>query len=307
MRIISEADIPDSQDYRVLAEELRKQFLGLRNGTSKNLYRKRLETSEGILDLMGGIDQEREMGAVKQYFYGGKIDFLVSLFSTRSSEILALFPGRKLTRIRTAAASALATEILSRKDSRVLGCIGAGYQASEQINAISQVRSIKRVIIYDTNIQKQTLLSREIEDKLGLETSTPETVGGDFREADILLTATTSDHPVINSEYVDERCYVNSIGSYTPSMREVDKSVICASKVVAVDSLEETSVATGEIVDVLSSGCLRREDINELAGLVAGDAKINRKGHRDGAYFKSIGVGIEDLAVAMFIYSQFLQ
>ncbi|MCL4447276.1 MAG: ornithine cyclodeaminase family protein [Thermoplasmatales archaeon] len=304
MLVISDSDIPDDQNYRILSEELKKQFVKLGRGISKNLYRTRLETGRGILDLMGGVDEEDLVGAVKQYFYGQSIDFLISFFSTDNSEILAVFPGKKVTRIRTAAASALATDILSRKDSRVLGCIGTGYQAAEQVKAVSHVRSIERVIASDPNELRSIRFKDTIEKNLGIETLIEKEVDGSFREADIIITATTSRTPVIGDEFVRDDCYINSIGSYTPAMRELEISTICRSKIVAVDSLEETSKSTGEIVGALSSGCLKKNDINQFTDLVVGKIRSRKSASRAGSYFKSIGVGVEDLAVAKYLYSK---
>ncbi|MEM0134273.1 MAG: ornithine cyclodeaminase family protein [Thermoplasmatales archaeon] len=305
MIVINDSDIPDNLDYRVLSRELRYQFLSLSLGTSKVLYRKRLEAKRGILDVMGGIDEENRVGVVKQYFYGTQINFLVSLFSTENSDILAIFPGKKLTRIRTAAASALATDILSRSDSKVLGCIGAGYQAEEQIRAISQIRNVKRVLIDDINIERAQHFKNMIGEELGIEVEIYESVNEDFKDADIIITATTSLNPVIGDEFIGENCYINSIGSYTPEMRETELTTICKSRIIAVDSIEETSTSAGEVIDALSSGCIERNQINEFTDLVSGNIRKRASSERKNGYFKSIGVGIEDLAVARYLYSHF--
>ncbi|MCL5874501.1 MAG: ornithine cyclodeaminase family protein [Candidatus Thermoplasmatota archaeon] len=305
MLVINDSDVTENTDYRTLTKELKSEFIRLREGTAKNLYRKRLESSQGILDIMGGIDEEEGVGAVKQYFYGQNINFLISLFSTRTSEILAIFPGRVVTRIRTAAASALATDILSKRDSSVIGCIGAGYQASEQVRAMSQMRTIKRVMVSDLDPEKLMAFKRMVEEQLGVEAVAKKSVDESFREADIILTATNSDVPVIRDEFIGDSCYINSIGSYTPRMREIETSTICKSRIVAVDSLEETSRNTGELIDALSSGCVDSGEINEFTDLVTENIKIRRKSERESSYFKSIGVGIEDLTIAYYLYSNF--
>ncbi len=303
MLVINDSDIPESQDYRALAAEIREQFVRVKRGDSVILYRNRLETKQGILDIMGGIDSVRRVGAVKQYFYGRKIDFLISLFSTETSEIRAVFQGIKVTRIRTAAASALASEILSRKESKVLGCIGAGYQAREQVRAISQIRPIKRVMAYDIDRERLSDFKKDIEEEIGLEVTTEDGVNENFRESDIILTATTSSSPVIRDDFIDNRCYVNSIGSYTPNMREIDTATICKARVVSVDSIEETSRSAGEIISALSSGCVKKEEINDFTDLVSGKIKMRSGSERKYVYFKSIGVGVEDLAVTNYLYS----
>ncbi|MEM0133860.1 MAG: hypothetical protein QXU18_01335, partial [Thermoplasmatales archaeon] len=149
MRTISDKEIPTNTDYLAVIKEMREEFIRVSRGTSKILHRQRISSESGTLDVMGALSQEENLGAVKYYFYGKGIDFLISLFSTKTSEILLTITGKKLTRIRTAAATALATDILSKNDSKVLACIGTGFQALEQVRAISQVRHIDLILIND--------------------------------------------------------------------------------------------------------------------------------------------------------------
>jgi len=302
MKIISDENIPDTVNYRDVIGELRGQFLTVAEGKSKILHRKRVTSISGTLDVMGAISEEDKIGVVKSYFYGRNIDFLVSLFSTETSEILLAITGKKFTRIRTAAATGLATDILSRKDSRLLACIGAGFQSIEQIRAISQVRSIEEVIISDLNTSKMESLKSTVEKEMGIDAALKEKVDSDFLNADIIITATTSKTPVISDQFIGNETYINSIGSYLPEMKEIETQSICKSRIIAVDSLEETENSVGEMIDSISSGCVSKEHINEFTDLVTGKIKIRENTERATAFFKSIGVGIEDLAVAKMIY-----
>jgi ornithine cyclodeaminase/alanine dehydrogenase-like protein (mu-crystallin family) len=302
MRTISDEDIPNNVNYRAVIMEMKRQFLMVSEGTSKILHRKRISSTNGTLDVMGAISEEDGIGAVKHYFYGKNIDFLVSLFSTETSEIILAITGKKLTRIRTAAATGLATDILSRKDSRLLACIGTGFQALEQIRAISQIRSIDQVLINDLNTARMKSLKDVIEEELDIEVVLQDKVGSNFSNADIIVTATTSKTPVIADQFIGNRTHISSIGSYLPEMKEIETQTICKSKIVAVDSLEETENSVGEIIDSLSSGCVSKVQINEFTNLVRGEIKIRENAERSTTYFKSIGVGIEDLTVAKMLY-----
>jgi ornithine cyclodeaminase len=304
MRTISDADIPDTVNYREIIMEMKRQFLMVSRGTAIILNRKRLISKDGVLDVMGAVNDEDKIGVVKQYFYGKNIDFLISLFSTETSEMIAVIHGKKSTRIRTAAATALATDILSRKDSRILACIGAGYQALEQMKAISQIRNIDQVLINDSDSLKMNSLKESLKKEKGMDIQLEERVGPNFRDADILVTATTSRTPVIKDEFVGDRTHINSIGSYLPEMKETETSTICKSRIVAVDSIEETRGSVGELIDLLSSGCVSIRDLNEFTDLVTDRIKIRHDSGRNNTYFKSIGVGIEDLAVAKMIYER---
>jgi ornithine cyclodeaminase/alanine dehydrogenase-like protein (mu-crystallin family) len=302
MRTISDEDIPNNVNYQAVIMEMRRQFLMVAGGTSKILHRKRISSMSGTLDVMGALSEEDKIGVVKHYFYGKNIDFLVSLFSTETSEILLAITGKKFTRIRTATATGLATDLLSRKDSRLLACIGTGFQALEQIRAICQIRSIDQVLINDLNTARMKSLKSVIEQELGIDVVLQDKVSSNFSKADIIVTATTSKTPVIADQFIGDRTHIISIGSYLPEMKEIETQTICKSKIVAVDSLEETENSVGELIDSLSSGCVSKEQINEFTNLVKGEIKLRENAQRSTTYFKSIGVGIEDLTVAKMFY-----
>ena len=302
MRTISDDGIPSTVNYQDVVKEMKREFLMVSKGTSKILHRKRISSGDGTLDVMGALNDEDKIGVVKHYFYGKDVDFLISLFSMETSEILLAITGRKLTRIRTAGATALATDILSRKDSKVLGCIGSGFQALEQIRAISQVRNIDQVLIYDLNISRMESLRDIVKKEIDVDVTLQAKVGDNFKNADIIVTATTSKTPVIADHNIGNKVHINSIGSYLPTMKETETTTVCKSRIVAVDSLEETENSCGELVDSISSGCIAKEQINEFTDLVKGDIKIREKAERSNTYFKSIGVGVEDLVIARMIF-----
>lgn len=307
MKIYTDEDIQDKVEYDVVIRGMREQFTKLANGISTVLYRNRIASGEGVLDVMGGIDEEAHMAAVKQYFYGRGLNFSITLFSTSNSDILATITGRKSTRVRTAAATALATDILARKDSRVMAIVGAGFQAQEQVRAVCQVRKVDTVIILDIDRSRSEKLAKALKEDVGGEIIQLATQDRSLLEADIIITATTSSVPVIEDRYVRPQAYINSIGSYTPGMKETETKTVCSSRTVAVDSITETANSTGEIIDAVEDGCLHIDQINEFKDLVRGNLKVRENSTTARTFFKSIGVGIEDLAVAKLIYEGYLQ
>ncbi|MGC8562821.1 MAG: ornithine cyclodeaminase family protein [Thermoplasmata archaeon] len=281
---------------------MRREFLMVFNGTSKILHRKRISAGDGTLDVMGALNETDKIGVVKHYFYGKNIDFLISLFSMETSEIVLTVTGRKLTRIRTAAATGLATDILSRKDSKVLGCIGSGFQAAEQIRAITQVRHIDQIMLNDLDSSRMQYTKDILKGEVDAEVSLVPKVDSYFKNADIIVTATTSRTPVIADRNIGDGVNVNSIGSYLPEMIETETATICRSRIVAVDSIEETISSCGELIASLSSGCISKGEINEFTDLVSGNIKTREGENRTNTYFKSIGVGTEDLVVARMLF-----
>lgn len=302
MRTISDDDIPDNVNYQDVVKEMRREFLMVSEGKSKILHRKRISAGDGTLDVMGAMNEVDKLGVVKHYYYGKNIDFLISLFSMETSEILLAVTGRKLTRIRTAAATGLATDILSRKDSKVLGCIGSGFQAIEQIRAISQLRDIENILINDINASRMEQTRDILKGELDADVALLPKIDDNFANADIIVTATTSRTPVIEDRFIGNRVHINSIGSYLPEMMETETVTVCSSRIVAVDSIEETANSCGELISSLSSGCISKEEINEFTDLVKGNIKIREGTARGNSYFKSIGVGVEDLVIARMLF-----
>ena len=127
-------------------------------------------------------------------------------------------------------------------------------------------------------------------------------IDDNFANADIIVTATTSRTPVIEDRFIGNRVHINSIGSYLPEMMETETVTVCSSRIVAVDSIEETANSCGELISSLSSGCISKEEINEFTDLVKGNIKIREGTARGNTYFKSIGVGVEDLVIARMLF-----
>lgn len=233
----------------------------------------------------------------------GKVRFIVQLFSAEDGALLALIEADVLGQMRTGGASGVATRYMARPDARVVGMIGAGGQARTQALAMSEARSIERFLVY----ARTSEVVRAFCDDLEAETNVafvpvaqPEDA---VRDADIIVTATTAREPVVLGAWLHPGQHVNVMGSNWANRREVDGEAVRRSAVVAVDLREQAQMEAGDLLLAEQSGDFAWERAVELCEIIAGKTA----GRPDAAaitLFKSLGIGLEDVAVAGWVYAR---
>ncbi len=219
---------------------------------------------------------------------------IVVLLDPETGEPMALCDGTFLTAWRTGAASGAATDLLARQDARVGALIGCGAQGRTQVMAIDAVRDLETIRVFDLDPDLVAALASDVPDgvraRLVPASSAQEAVSG----ADIICAATTSRRPVLDGRWISSGAHVNGVGSFTPSMREIDGGTIsCAS--VVVDSREAALAEAGELIDAVAAGLSRAEDWAELGEVVAG-RRSGRSTDDQITFFKSVGLAVQDIA-----------
>jgi ornithine cyclodeaminase len=213
----------------------------------------------------------------------------VILHSGDTGEPLAFVNASAVTAIRTAAVSAVATRLLAREDARVLAILGAGVQARTHLEAIPLVRSIVEVRVFSR--------TREKAERLGctVASSAEEAVRG----ADIVVTATSSKEPIVRREWIAPGTHINAVGSSIASARELDAELV-ADATLFVDRRESTVNESGDYLAAVGAGATIRAEIGEiLTGAAPG-----RTSREEITLFKSLGLAIEDLASAAFLFEK---
>lgn len=219
-----------------------------------------------------------------------------------TGEVLCIMDGGIVTALRTGAVSGVATDILSRRDAENLGVFGAGVQAKTQIEAILEVREINCVKIYDINSASARKLASEMNETnpYTCRFQAVESPDAVVTSSDIVVTATTSKTPVFDGNLLKLGTHINSIGSFKPSAREVDDATIRRSRIF-VDSTHALKEA-GDLIIPIKKGAISERDIQaDLGELIAGE-KTGRKNAEEITFFKSVGMAVEDIAVAQRIY-----
>ncbi len=217
----------------------------------------------------------------------------VMLFDAADGLPVALLEGGSLTGIRTAAASALATQVLARLDARVLMVFGAGEQARRHVRAICGVRPIERVIIWARDQRKAEALAQS----LGTPAETVAQAALGVRQADIICTTTSASDPVLLGAWLEEGTHVNLVGSAVASNAEADDDCVARSRYY-VDARQAALAEAGELSRALRSGRVRSEHIVGEIGQVLLGTVEGRRGPKEITLYKSLGIAAQDIAAA---------
>jgi len=210
---------------------------------------------------------------------------VIILFRPETGEPMALMDGRLITEMRTAAVSAVATDLLANRDTRTLAIIGSGVQARSHLEALRIVRSFAEVRVWSPRNAKR------FADENGI------TACASAEEAvtvsDVVVVATGAQTPVLFGRWLKPGTHINAIGANRPTWRELDDDVMNMSRIF-VESRESALVESG---DLIAAGRI----VAEIGEVVAGSAE-GRQSKEDITLFKSLGTAVEDIAAADLVY-----
>jgi ornithine cyclodeaminase/alanine dehydrogenase-like protein (mu-crystallin family) len=231
------------------------------------------------------------------------IHAIVIICDAKTGQPTAVMDGTFLTALRTGAVSGVATDLLAPFGAKTAAILGAGIQGRTQLEAICCVRDIQKVWVYDIDPQKADAFSEEMQSKGKpipgdiMASSSPEMA---ISEADVICVATTSSVPVFDDAHLKSGVHINGVGSYTPQMQEIPENTVLRAKVV-VDSITASLEEAGDLIIPLEKGLISQSHIcGELGQVAAGHLKI-RESDEDVTFFKSVGLAIQDVAVAKLI------
>jgi ornithine cyclodeaminase len=225
----------------------------------------------------------------------------VMLFSAETGELQAMLNASAITAIRTAAVSGVATDLLARKDAHNLAIIGAGVQARTHLEAMSHVRSIKHCRIVSRNIEHAKQLVDEMGESFPFPLEAVETVRETLQGADLIVTATNAKEPVVRREWISPGVHLNVVGSSSAKSREVDTATMAAAALF-VDRRESTLNEAGDYLFAASEGAIGPDHIRAELGEILTGAKPGRTSPDEITLFKSLGLAVEDLASAAYLY-----
>ena len=307
MKVYDRENVASSLQYGILIEALRKAFSSKITAPERAQHTiKNKNGSDATLLLMPawkigehiGIkivsvfpeNTTNNMNAVHANYF---------LMNANDGKPVAVMDGTELTLRRTACASALAADYLVNKNVDTLLMIGTGNLAPHMIKAHCVVRNYSRILIWGRNEEKaeRLALSLNIKDKEIL-------AKNDLKEAlnvaNVISCATLTQKPLIMGDWIKPGQHLDLVGAFTPDMAEVDSKAIAMSKVV-VDTYEGALSESGELINALKEGRIKKEHIlSDLRELVLEEKNI-RKDSNDITLFKSVGTALEDLAAAELV------
>ncbi|MGQ3053644.1 MAG: ornithine cyclodeaminase family protein [Roseateles sp.] len=303
MQLITEAQVAAVLHPDQARAALHAAFAQHGRGQAQVLARHRATTTQGsaalAISAMGAIlDADGELPAVlgtKVYSArNGQYDFLVSLFSAATGAALATLQANEFTRLRTAAASAVAADLLALPEARTLAIFGAGIQGRAHAQALCRVRRFERVLVCARSGGEA--FAHDIEAQIGIAAKVVDAATA-AAEADVIATATRSATPLFDGSLVKPGAFVAAVGSSTKTARELDDTLLGRASMVAVEWLTAAQQEAGDIV-LAAAGVIAPERLVELGALIVSPRP---RGPQDIVVYKSVGIGLEDVALARLV------
>ncbi|WP_196890253.1 ornithine cyclodeaminase family protein [Aureivirga sp. CE67] len=218
--------------------------------------------------------------------------------------VKAIMDGKSLTAKRTAAASALASKFLSKKDSSSLLMIGTGALSKNLILAHASVRPIKDVYVYGRDIRKAQKVCKSLENE-SFKMHFVKEISDVISKVDIISCATLSVEPLIHGEDLQKGQHIDLVGSYKRNMREADDEVMRKGEIF-VDTIEGATKESGDLIIPLEENIISLNDIKGTLNDLCTESNIGRNSDDQITVFKSVGHALEDLSAASYYYKNFM-
>ena len=283
---------------------LEESFKAYAAGQARNLPRARVRHPNGILHVLPAADLSAGAIGLKTYTSGrGGTRFLVILSSSTTGELLALLEADYLGQVRTGAASGLATRLMAHPDAKRVGIYGTGSQARTQLAAVAAVRKLESATAWSRDAAHRERFCAEASQQLGIPVrpaSSPEEAA---RGQDVVITITTARYPVLRGEWLEAGTHVNAAGSNSLLRREIDDEAVQRADRIVIDSRTQGRLECGDLFGPAERGLIDWDQLVELHEVVAEPSR-GRGSPQEITLFESLGLGLEDVTVAMRVYQR---
>jgi alanine dehydrogenase len=298
---LTEEDVKSLVTVKDAIATLEELFATWSDPATVNLPRQRARAGDSAFNLMGAAWGAKALFGLKAYYIGsGGARSHVLLYSSRDAKLRAMIESDNLGRMRTGAASGVATKLLAKPEARTVGIIGTGQQAFTQVAAVCAVRPIESVLVFSPTAEHRDAFAKKIEQQLRVAAQAMPSAEAAVTPADVVIAITKSAEPVLRANWLKSGVHVNAAGANAAARREIDAETVLRATVRATDQLEQARVEAGEYRDLIAASRLRWQDVVELGDLVTGKA-VGRRGPADITLFKSLGIALEDIAFADLI------
>ena len=295
---LNEKDVAELLDMPTAIKALRDAFAVRARGEGNVIPRTRWEFGERRLNVMGGGLASPRRFAVKCY---GSSAFHVLLYSEQDG-LLAIIEANVLGQIRTGAASAVASEKMARPGAGKVALIGAGRQARSQALALGSAGLLKELAVFARSRDRLEAFCAKLAPELNAPVAAARTAEEAVADADIVTAATNSATPVVMASWLKAGAHVNGIGANAANRRELDPEIVLKAALVVTDDIPQAKTEAAEFIDLAKAGRFDWNSIKPLHEIVTAPS-VPREASAI-TLFKSLGVGLEDVAVASIIYDR---
>jgi len=312
MRFIDREEVARRLTYDVCIPIVRDAMIALSKGETRQVLRSILTLSEGRLFgvMPGAMGAHAPFGAklisvFEQNFALGRQSHqgLVILFDPGTGAPVCVVHAGEITAIRTAAASAVATDALARPDARRLAILGYGEQAATHARAIGKVRELASIVVWGRSPERARAFAARMQAELTVPVAVAASVEEVVAQADIVCTVTAAAEPILKGKWVRPGTHLNVVGSSYAGPAEVDIDLVVRSRFIA-DSRESVLKQGAEFLRAKEAGLIGDDHIvAEIGQVLAGEIE-GRRSAEEITVYKSLGHVVQDLATAWALYSQ---
>jgi ornithine cyclodeaminase/alanine dehydrogenase-like protein (mu-crystallin family) len=287
---------------------MEETYRRLSDTSAENGPRLRMPFSNGFMQFAPGALHGQQIAGFKLWANFGRgtgvhkgspgYDYI---YSMETGELLAIIHAYLIGRYRTSAQSAVAVKYLSPADVSTIGLYGAGRIAEGQLEAVCQVRSIRRVRVYSRTSKDRGAFCERMSQRLGVDVtpaSAPEEVPLD---ADIIITASTSEEPILFGDWIKRPCLIVAAGANHWYKREIDDKVVMRANLIVVDEKEHAKLESGNLLRPIAHGLLTWDRVHNLGDVVTGRVPLPALA-KSTILFGSHGLAITDVAMAAKTY-----
>jgi ornithine cyclodeaminase/alanine dehydrogenase-like protein (mu-crystallin family) len=304
MRLIDAAEVRANLTYEVAIPTVRAAMIAFSTGETRQLLRSILPMADGrMFGVMPGAMGERAAFGAKiisvfpDNFEQGLPSHqgVVVLFEPQTGALVCIADAGEVTAIRTAAASAVATDALARPDASRLAILGYGEQAATHARAISRVRSLEQLTIWGRSTERAAAFAERIGAELGIPTTTASTAREAVAQADVVCTVTAAYEPILEGAWVRPGTHINVVGSGLAGPVEVDNDLVVRARFIA-DSREGVLKQGAEFLRAKAAGLIGDDHIAGEIGEVLAGLLPGRQSADQITVYKSLGHIVQDLA-----------
>ncbi len=312
MRFIDREEVARRLTYEVCIPIVRRAMIAFSKGETRQLLRSIIPLSEErfFAIMPGAMGTHAPFGAklisvFQQNFARGAQSHqgLVVLFDPEYGAPVCVLHAGEITAIRTASASAVATDVLARKDARLLALLGYGEQAATHARAIQKIRNLESIMVWGRSPERADAFAKRMQRELAVPVTAAASVEEAVTDADIICTVTAAAEPILKAAWVRPGTHLNLVGSGFAGPSEVDSDLVVRSRFI-VDSREGVLQQGAEFLRAKEAGLVGDEHIvAEIGQVLAGEIE-GRRSVDEITVYKSLGHVIQDLASAWALYSQ---
>jgi ornithine cyclodeaminase len=296
-RYLTESDVQQVLTMPLALEALEQAHRALGTRRAVDVPRARIHLPTGTQHVLQAAAPDLGFIGFKYYYTrpGGRSVY-VHLIDTATAKLEAIIEAVWMSRVRTGAASGMATRHLATPDASVLGQIGAGLQGEAQIEAVCRVRKIRSVKVYARNRDRLVAFCGRMAKTTGLDVQPAECAEAAVRGAHVINLITKSAEPVLKGDWLEAGQHVNAAGSNALTRREIDDAAVRRCELIAVDGRGTARNECGDLLPAVENGRLQWDHLPEIGEVIAGSAP-GRTSPAQITLYESHGMGLQDLWV----------